>query len=52
MGYNGILHQIFYVFNRIISSWICSYKVSNMSEFDDWVMEHYEEIWETENGEE
>jgi len=23
-----------------------------MSKFDDWVMEHYEEIWETEDEEE
>ena len=26
--------------------------IYQMSKFDDWVMEHYEEIWETENGEE
>ena len=26
--------------------------IYQMSKFDDRVMEHYEEIWETENGEE
>ena len=60
MGPNGLLHQIFYVFNRIISYWVCSGKVFDMTDtikkrpylaFDAWVMEAYEEMWE-EQGEE
>ncbi len=51
MGPNGLLHQILCVFSRITGSWICSDKVFNMSDFDNYIMDYYEEIWENQKEE-
>ena len=51
MGSNGLLHQIFYVFNGLTCSWVYNNKGFFMSSFDNYIMDHYEKMWEEQKEE-